>query len=53
MFVAAGSLQINVCMEFTLCAILQTKFQYTSTVKCMVYQLPYYQLNFLVIKQEA
>ena len=40
--VTADFLQINLCTKPTLCVTLQTKFQYSSTLKCIVHRLPYY-----------
>ena len=40
--IMAGFLQINLCMKPTLRVTLQTKFQYSSTLKCIVHRLPYY-----------
>ena len=40
--VTAGFLQINLCTKPTLCITLQTKFQYSSTLKCIIHRLPYY-----------
>ena len=40
--ITADFLQINLCTKPTLCVTLQTKFQYSSTLKCIVNQLPYY-----------
>ena len=40
--VMADFLQINLCMKPTLRVILQTKFQYSSTLKCIIHRLPYY-----------
>ena len=40
--VTAGFLQINLCTKPTLRVALQTKFQYSSTLKCIVNRLPYY-----------
>ena len=43
--VTAGFLQINLCMNPTLYVTLQTKFYYSSTLKCIVDRLPYYKLD--------
>ena len=40
--VTAGFLQINLCTKPTLPVTLQTKFQYSSTLKCIVHRLSYY-----------
>ena len=40
--VTAGLLLINLCTKPTLRVTLQTKFQYSSTLKCIVHRLPYY-----------
>ena len=42
MRVTAGFLQINLFMKCTLRATLQTKFQYSNTLKSIVHRLPYY-----------
>ena len=43
--VKAGFLQINLRTKPTLRVTLQTKFQYSSTLKCIVHRLPYYWLD--------
>ena len=40
--ITAGFLQINLCTKPTLCVTLQTKFQYSTILKCIIYRLPYY-----------
>ena len=40
--VTAGFLQINLCTKPTLRVTLQTKFQYSSTLKCIIHRLLYY-----------
>ena len=37
MYVTAGFLQINACTKPTLCTILQTKFEYISSLKIIVF----------------
>ena len=51
MHVTEGFLQINLCMKPTLRITLQTKFQYSSTLKCMVHRLPYYYSNSIAFIQ--
>ena len=41
-YVTAGFLQINLCTKPTLRVTLQTKFQYSSTLKCIVNRLHSY-----------
>ena len=40
--ITAGFPQINLFMKPTLCIILQAKFQYSNTLKCIAHRLPYY-----------
>ena len=40
--ITAGFLQINLYTKPTLCITLQTKFQYSSALKCIANRLPYY-----------
>ena len=48
MRVTAGFLQTNLCTKPTLRVTLQTKFYYSSTLKCIVHRLPYINsINFI------
>ena len=40
--ITAGFLQINLCRKPTFRITLQTKFQYSSPLKCIVHRSPYY-----------